>query len=70
MGKKKRRRKVEREPEIEQDETFYFIAGYTSWGFPYGVTWEQAYEEGLLEEEEKKMKEKRHEEIADEDIPF
>lgn len=70
MGKKKRRRKVEREPEIEQDETFYFIAGYTSWGFPYGVTWEQAYEEGLLEEEEKKMWEKRHEEIADEDIPF
>lgn len=22
------------------DETFAFIAGFTSWGAPYGVTWE------------------------------
>ncbi|WP_334074096.1 hypothetical protein [Paenibacillus sp. A14] len=21
------------------DETFAFIAGYTEWGFPYGITW-------------------------------
>lgn len=27
--------------EIEQDESFSFIAGYTSWGFPYGTTWEE-----------------------------
>ena len=26
---------------IEQDDTFFFIAGYTSGGAPYGVTWEQ-----------------------------
>ena len=26
---------------IEQDETFYYIAGYTSGGAPYGVTWEE-----------------------------
>ena len=25
----------------DSDETFAFIAGYTSWGFPYGVTWEE-----------------------------
>lgn len=25
----------------DSDDTFYFIAGYTSWGFPYGVTWEE-----------------------------
>lgn len=25
----------------EQDDTFYYIAGYTSGGAPYGVTWEE-----------------------------
>jgi hypothetical protein len=24
-----------------QDDTFYYIAGYTSGGAPYGVTWEE-----------------------------
>ena len=33
-----------------QDENFYFIAGYTSWGFPYGITWE---EERRIEEQER-----------------
>ncbi|WP_440415728.1 hypothetical protein [Paenibacillus sp. SAFN-117] len=23
------------------DETFAYIAGYTGWGFPYGITWEE-----------------------------
>jgi len=27
--------------EEESDETFYFIAGYTSGGAPYGTTWEE-----------------------------
>lgn len=27
--------------DILQDETFFFIVGYTEWGFPYGVTWEE-----------------------------
>ena len=26
---------------LEQDENFYFIAGYTDGGFPYGITWEE-----------------------------
>mgnify|MGYP007086047993 FL=1 len=26
---------------IEQDDTFFFIAGYTSGGAPYGITWEE-----------------------------
>jgi len=30
---------------IESDENFAYIAGYTSGGAPYGVTWEEA--EGL-----------------------
>ena len=25
----------------DSDETFYYIAGYTSNGVPYGVTWEE-----------------------------
>lgn len=25
----------------DSDDTFYFIAGYTAGGFPYGVTWEE-----------------------------
>lgn len=25
----------------DQDDTFYYIAGYTSGGAPYGVTWEE-----------------------------
>lgn len=26
---------------LDQDDQFFFIAGYTSGGAPYGVTWEQ-----------------------------
>lgn len=26
----------------DSDDRFYFIAGYTSGGFPYGTTWEEA----------------------------
>ena len=32
----------------DSDENFYYIAGYTSGGAPYGITWEQAEAEGLL----------------------
>ena len=28
----------------DSDENFVFIAGYTSWGFPDGVTWEEQEE--------------------------
>lgn len=41
---KRRRKRPLKEPDlplIEQDDTFFFIAGYTSGGAPYGVTWEQ-----------------------------
>lgn len=36
----------------DQDEFFYFIAGYTSGGVPYGITWEQASKDGLIEEDD------------------
>ncbi|UCD80190.1 MAG: hypothetical protein JSW26_01790 [Desulfobacterales bacterium] len=29
----------------ESEETFAYIAGYTSWGFPYGVNWEETGEQ-------------------------
>ena len=41
---KRRRKRPCKEPDsplIEQNDTFFFIAGYTSGGAPYGVTWEQ-----------------------------
>lgn len=33
------------DPYPDSDDTFAYIAGYTSWGFPYGVTWEEIGEE-------------------------
>ncbi|WP_290139882.1 hypothetical protein [Allocoprobacillus halotolerans] len=27
--------------DFEQNDNFYFIAGYISWGVPYGITWEE-----------------------------
>ena len=41
---KRIRKRPHQEPDsplIEQDDTFFFIAGYTYGGAPYGVTWEQ-----------------------------
>lgn len=35
---------------IDSDETFYYIVGYTSGGAPYGVTWEEAIKDGLVED--------------------
>ncbi len=37
-----------------QDSDFYFIAGCTSGGTPYGITWDQARDKGLLEAEKMK----------------
>lgn len=49
--RKKKKKDTEVEiPLFEQDEYFYFIAGYTSGGAPYGITWEEAAEQGLLDD--------------------
>lgn len=44
-ARRKRRKKKKLQEEhavnLDQDDTFFFIAGYTSGGAPYGVTWEQ-----------------------------
>ena len=34
---------------FDSDDHFYFIAGYTSGGFPYGTTWEEAIAEGHVD---------------------
>lgn len=40
--KRKKAKKAAQEPELlEQDDRFFYIAGYTSGGAPYGVTWEE-----------------------------
>lgn len=48
--KKKGRKYRSNDVEIEQDENFSFIAGYTAGGFPYGTPWEESDME--LEEED------------------
>ena len=50
-AKQRRQRRLARkeaafdDPYPDSDATFAYIAGYTSWGFPYGVTWEEIEEE-------------------------
>lgn len=52
INNKKRRNKHNNcDFEIEQDENFSFIAGYTSGGFPYGNPWEETDDEWNEEEE-------------------
>lgn len=47
LENRKRRKCLQREAakkdswNLDQDDQFFFIAGYTSGGVPYGVTWEQ-----------------------------
>ena len=49
-GQRQQRRLGQKEekfhdPYPDSDDTFAYIAGYTSLGFPYGVTWEEIGEE-------------------------
>lgn len=37
----KRKQAQEMMAQMDQNEDFFFIAGYTSGGAPYGVTWEE-----------------------------
>lgn len=51
-----------------QNSEFYYIAGYTSGGAPYGITWEQ-YEKEIKEENESSTQ-KEQEFDLDDEIPF
>lgn len=45
IKQRKKRKKVSHDKEMntpfESDDRFFYIAGYTSGGAPYGVTWEE-----------------------------
>ena len=47
---KRQAREREFNPYSDVDEHLYHVVGYTSCGFAYGITWEQAEEDGLLSE--------------------
>lgn len=48
--KKKKCKVIHEEYQQESNEYFYYIAGYTSNGVPFGITWEEARRDGLVEE--------------------
>lgn len=50
-----------------QDENFYFIAGYTQGGVPYGITWEEA---GEIEAAEHETEQQEPNTERFEELPF
>ena len=54
---------------FDSDEVFAFIAGYTSGGVPYGITWEEMQQIEELEEVDNKSYEIAVSPI-DEELPF
>lgn len=52
LRRKKKEEKANKAKELpfDSDENFYFIAGYTSGGAPYGVTWEEAEADHLIDQ--------------------
>lgn len=70
MSHKRRKKKVmQEEPELYRNDEFAYIVGYTGWGFPYGVTWEEmGIDPDLPFEEKVKLLEKK-EQITDSDAP-
>lgn len=75
-SKKMKERAYDEEDLFESDEFHYMIMGYTSGGASYGITWEEAYEDGLIEEEKDSFERKRDEKAylsdsyEDDEIPF
>jgi hypothetical protein len=45
---RQKQRKVSRDDSGGSDETFAFIAGYTEGGAPYGITWDEMDESGVV----------------------
>jgi ribosomal protein S18 acetylase RimI-like enzyme len=67
---KAKQRKANDLIEVETDETFYFIAGYTEGGTPYGITWEEIMAQelkirGAVKKDAKKAVELIHIAISD-----
>lgn len=80
--RKKRKTRQVHGRELYEEELFgsddfhYMIMGYTRGGASYGITWEEAYEEGLIEREEGSIELKREEKaplsesFEDDELPF
>ncbi|RKQ35607.1 hypothetical protein [Oceanobacillus halophilus] len=66
--KRKKSKQQNTEWDLDSDETFAFIAGYTSGGAPYGITWEEL-EKDLNRESNTKDKDKVPSDIEHEDLP-
>ena len=66
LSKKKKEQKKSKTEKISEQKAFdfYFVAGYTSGGIPYGIKMEDAKDRGLLEEDKKYLK------AVEEDYPF
>ena len=75
MDRKRKKRKEEKKQgkrddfEIESDETFADIVGYTSGGTPYGVTWEQ-WEQFEIAEKEREKANPSPVDVDDDQLPF
>ena len=77
MGSKNKVRKTKRRKKQEDyeenlfgsDEIFAFIAGYTSGGAPYGITWEEME---VIEQRENNIfkEEERCRDDKEDDLPF
>lgn len=61
---------------FRSDDFHYMIMGYTSGGASFGITWEEAYEDGLIEEEGESFERKRDEKVhlsdsyEEDELPF
>ena len=49
--RKRQSRRAEFNPYPDSDNHHYYVAGYTSGGFAYGITWEESEAAGYLEDE-------------------
>lgn len=65
---KKRKQMEDVFSEVDSDETFAFIAGYTSGGAPFGITWEEWEQEELDDDLKKAVGDPP--DMDDKDLPF
>lgn len=55
---------------LDQDNNFYYIEGFTSGGAPYGITWQEMGLEPFQEEDFQDIKDIEYYDIFDDDISF
>lgn len=75
MARKRKKKRVDKKKKLDEewleepmsDENFAFIAGYTSGGFPFGITHEEAEE---MEDFKEIFGRASSPSIEDEDLPF